>query len=235
MKKNAVFCPQSHLQKVVEFFVPTFGVCVFCLPVQAYAAELSVESTVDSTPTEIRQLVERSNTLEAKIRELEKRIDTTQRSVLGVEDKSTVDYRLELKPFSATSPDENKTDKLVVSHIRMAMDGRPFVYTQSALIVSENNPLPLFVGRIPEGKHQVRLQFQVSPYGGRFFAGSKAAWKAIDRIFEINIQASGGNSQVQTVTIMDETKGEVSSAPKAPENKKPERPLIIDEFRKETR
>jgi hypothetical protein len=211
--------------------------CVFSLPAgdAARAAELAVEGEVDSTPTEIRQLVERSNILDAKIRELEKRIDTTQRTVLGAENKPLVDYRLELKP-SNHSPDGAKNfDKMLVSHIRMAMDGRPFVYSQSAMIVSESNPLPLFLGKISEGTHQVRLQFQAAQLERGLVSSGNVAWMAVDKIFNIEISAKGGTFQKQTITIVDSTESASAKDSQNQENVKTATIPRIGEFKKETR
>ncbi|MEN9825867.1 MAG: hypothetical protein RI953_1612 [Pseudomonadota bacterium] len=234
MKKNTFSFRYSRLW-LVELLV-CFA-CVFVLPEgnSARAAELAVEGDVDSTPAEIRQLVERSNILDSKIRELEKRIDTTQRSVLGSENRALVDYRLELKP-SNPSPDGGRNfDKMLVSHIRMAMDGRPFVYSQSAIIVSESNPLPLFLGKISEGIHQVRLQFQAAQLDRGLVSSGNMAWMAVDKIFNIEISAKGGTFQKQTITIVDGTEAMSAKESQKQENDKTATSSRIGEFRKETR
>jgi hypothetical protein len=84
---------------------------------------------------------------------------------------------------------------MLVSHVRMSLNGRPFVYTQSAILVSPTNPLPLFMGKIAEGRHIVRLQFQTAPFEKNIISGSTTAWRTIDKIIQLNIDAEAGSRQ----------------------------------------
>ncbi|NBW80690.1 hypothetical protein EBR21_02955 [bacterium] len=233
--KNNSHPPRNPLHILVRIFLCAAAAYSFSAGAMAWAAELSVEADVDTTPSEIRELLTRANALDAKIRELEKRIDTTQRSVLGTDSKAFVDYRLELKPSGQTTSSKNPTEKMLVSHIRMALDGRPFVYSQSAMIVSDSNPVPLFVGRISEGTHQVRLQFQSAPLNRAPTANGNLAWKSVDKIFNIEISAQGGAFQKQTITIVESPEAAAAQDEKTQENKNAPTGPKISEFRKETR
>lgn len=168
-----------------------------------FAAELSVEGEIDSTPSELRQLSVRATALEAKIRELEQRIRDTQRIALGPVNEELIDYRLELKPEKANSAPTPNKGAVVVSHVRMSMDGRPFIYTQSAIVVSESMPLPLFMGKIPEGNHQIRLQFQTAPLAVETFSAKAAPWRTVDQVINLQLSAAGGKQQTQTIAISD--------------------------------
>lgn len=168
-----------------------------------FAAELAVEGEIDSTPSELRQLSVRANALEAKIRELEQRIRDTQRSALGPVNEELIDYRLELKPDKVNSASSSSDGAVVVSHVRMSMDGRPFIYAQSAIVVSDSMPLPLFMGKIPEGNHQIRLQFQTAPLAADTFSAKAAPWRTVDQVINLELTAAGGKQQTQTIAISD--------------------------------
>jgi len=193
------------------------------------AAELSIEGSIDNTPTELRKLSEKASVLEAKIRELELRIAENQKTVVGVPQQDTIDYRLELQP---KANNQQKSD-IVLSHVRMSIDGRPFVYTQSAMIVSATRPLPLFVGRMPVGSHQIRLQFQAAPLTPEVFSASRAAWRTVDRVIQLELSASGGKQQTHVIQVGDVVQAEqnVLSKEKLSTDSEDLLPLVLDKLK----
>ena len=193
------------------------------------AAELSIEGSVDNTPSELRQLSEKASVLEAKIRELELRIAENQKTVLGTSGQDSIDYRLELQP---QADDQQKRD-IVVSHVRMSIDGRPFVYTQSAMIVSATRPLPLFMGRIPAGSHQIRLQFQAAPLTPEVFSASRAAWRTVDRVIQLELSAAAGKQQTHVIQVGDIALAEQSVLSKEEKSANSEDllPLVLDKLK----
>jgi hypothetical protein len=196
---------------------------------EADAAELSIEGNIDGTPTELRQLYDRAALLDAKIGELERRLSESQKAVIGVAGKETVDYRLELVP----SADSKEKKEMLVSHVRMSLDGRPFVYTQSAIIISAARPLPLFMGKIPEGRHQVRLQFQVAPLTQQVLSGHSSSWRTVDRVMNLDVDAGAGKQQSYAVSVGESDTGESKTAkPSKNENDSAKAgdslPLVLD-------
>jgi hypothetical protein len=173
----------------------------------AFGKELSIESSIDGTPSELRQLYNRSALLDAKINELERRLAESQKAVIGSAGKEVVDYRLELTP----SADEQDKKEMLVSHVRMALNGRPFVYTQSAILVSAENPLPLFMGMITEGQHTVRLQFQMAPFSKDVLSGSKTSWRTVDKVVQLNVDSAAGKKQSFAIAF-----GETAAAKSGP-------------------
>jgi hypothetical protein len=200
--------------------------CPWCL---AQAAELSVESEVDATPNELRQLSDRAKSLEAKIGELEKRIADAQKTILGSTENEMIDYRLELKPQIPAGSAGESAKPLVVSHVRLSMDGRPFVYTQSAVVVSEKFPLPLFIGKISEGSHQIRLQYQVAPVSEGLLTSPNKGWRTVDQVLNLEIVAAAGKQQVQPLQISEDP-GLLLPVRKS-ENSQDLSPRIIDKMR----
>lgn len=195
----------------------------------AHAAELSVESEVDATPSELRLLSDRAKALEAKIGELEKRIADAQKTILGSAENEVVDYRLELKPQVPPAGAGESGKSLVVSHVRMSMDGRPFVYTQSAIVVSEKFPLPLYVGKISAGSHQVRLQYQYAPVSDELLTSSNKGWRTIDQVLNLEIVAAAGRQQVQPIQISEEPA--MLLPVQISENSQDTLPRVIDKMR----
>jgi len=179
----------------------TLVVSVSSWALGAQAGELSIQSDVDATPAELRSLSDRAQVLEAKIKDLERRVVATQESLMGQLSAAAVEYRLDLRPLSANKKDEGKINSLVVSRIRMSMDGRPFVYSQNALIVSGKSPLPLFLGKLSAGHHQIRLQFQVAPLVDALNSPAAAPWRTIDRVLAIEVSPEAGLQQTKTLAI----------------------------------
>jgi hypothetical protein len=197
----------------------------------AHAAELSVESEVDATPSELRLLSDRAKSLEAKIGELEKRIADAQKTIFGSTETAVIDYRLELKPQVPSAGVGQSAKPLIVSHVRLSMDGRPFVYTQSAVVVSEKFPLPLFIGKISEGPHQIRLQYQVAPFSEELMTSSQRGWRTVDQVLNLEIVAAAGKQQVQPIRISEDIA--LLSPLRETENAPDSQPRVIEKMREE--
>ncbi|NBX16075.1 MAG: hypothetical protein EBR09_01785 [Proteobacteria bacterium] len=220
------FTRTHHLIKPF-FFIPIVLLPLLCgLTAHASGRELSIEGSVDGTPAELRQLLERASLLDAKINELERRLAESQRAVVGSAAGQIVDYRLELKP----SADDQSRREMLVSHVRMSLNGRPFVYTQSAILVSPTNPLPLFMGKIAEGRHTVRLQFQTSPFAKNIISGSTTAWRTIDKIIQLNIDADAGSQQNFSIALGESEVSDPapSKIENAPQKETDSLPLLPD-------
>ncbi|NBO37084.1 hypothetical protein EBU99_00705 [bacterium] len=181
----------------------TIIVCFF-IAKPGFCADLAIESTVDGTPSELRQLASRAAALDSRVKELEQRISEAQMNLIGDPSAETVEYRLELKP-STTNNSASDKNSFAVSHVRVSLDGRPFIYTQSAVVVSEKNPLPLFLGRMREGQHLVRLQFQMSPLPAALSRVSEAPWRTVDKTLALEINAKAGRKQNHFIEIKDPT------------------------------
>lgn len=170
-------------------------------PYVLQAAELSIESNVDKTPTELRQLSVKAASLESKIRELERRIAETQNVVVGAVQSESIDFRLDLVVKDTKKSQDQISGETVVSHVRMSLNGRPFLYNQSAVVVSEQSPLPLFLGKLPAGQYQLRLQFQTAQLTRELATLSRAPWVTVDRVINIEVSAAGGRQQFHTIPI----------------------------------
>ncbi len=166
----------------------------------ARANDLVVEGSLDETPAEIKKLSTRAASLEARIREIEQRIAESQQQILGPLNTNSVEYRIEMKLAESDIADSAKRN-IAVSHVRLSIDGRPFSYTQSVVIISHGSPLPLFLGRITEGNYLMRIQFQAAPVDERIANSATAAWQTVERTIPVEIVAEAGSKQVQSLGI----------------------------------
>ncbi|MEN9529317.1 MAG: hypothetical protein RI932_1190 [Pseudomonadota bacterium] len=166
----------------------------------ALANDLVVEGSIDETPAEIKKLAGRAAALEGRIREIEQRIAESQKQLLGQLNENSVEYKLDLKLAGASDATPAK-ENVAVSHVRLSIDGRPFSYTQSALIVTPSSPLPLFLGRISAGKYLMRVQLQAAPIDERISNSATAAWQTLEKTLPIEVAAEAGTRQVQRVEI----------------------------------
>lgn len=172
----------------------------------ALANDLIVEGSIDETPAEIKKLAGRAAALEGRIREIEQRIAESQKQLLGQLNDTSVEYKLDLK-LAAASDSTPPKENVAVSHVRLSIDGRPFSYTQSALIVTPSSPLPLFLGRISAGKYLMRVQLQAAAIDERISNSSTAAWQTLEKTLPIEVVAEAGNRQVQRVEIENGSDG----------------------------
>jgi len=170
------------------------------LSASALANDLVVEGSVDETPAEIKKLSSRAAALESRIREIEQRIAESQAQLLGKINEKSVEYKLEMKLADAIEQ-ASATRSVAVSHVRLSIDGRPFSYTQSALIVAPKSPLPLFLGRLPEGTYLMRVQFLAAPMDERISNSATAAWQTLEKTLAIEVNAEAGARQLQRVEL----------------------------------
>lgn len=167
----------------------------------AFPSDLTVEGSIDETPVELKKLSVRAAALESRIKEVEQRLAESHQQLLGHPGKKSVEYRLEMKPAQSTATSSSKN--VAISHLRMAINGRPFVYTQSAVVTSKDAPLPLFLGRLNEGIYLVKIQFQAAVIDGRILNSSIAPWQTVDKMINLEITSEGGSRQSQILEITD--------------------------------
>ncbi|MEY4065106.1 MAG: hypothetical protein RIR26_1314 [Pseudomonadota bacterium] len=166
-------------------------------PSTLFAAELSVEGSVDDTPAEIKKLAQRAAALSNRIREVERRLSEAQEKLLPPSDEDAVEYRLEL--HNAMSP---PALPFAVSHIRVSFEGRPFVYSQRAIVLTAERPLPLFLGRLKEGKYLMKIQFQGAPLEDVRSDGSDAPWRTLDKLITLDVTRDGGLRQFHKIELV---------------------------------
>lgn len=161
------------------------------------AAELSVEGTVDDTPAEIKRLAQRAAVLSDRIREMERRLSEANEKIVPAFEKESVEYRLELHN-GMTSPEV----PIAVSHIRISMDGQPFVYSQRALVVSQGRPLPLLLGRMKQGRYLLKIQLQGAPVENVMTEGAHAPWRTIDKLIVLDVNREAGERQFHKIQLV---------------------------------
>lgn len=178
-----------------------FAIIIFGLSHVTLAQELSIESGVDETPVELKKLSVRANALETRIREVEQRIADSHQKLIGLPSERSVEYRIDLKPGIIAAGQSNRS--IAVSHLRTSMNGRPYVYTQSAVILGPESPLPIFLGRISEGTHLVKIQLQAAPVSSALIHSSTAPWQTLDKVFSFEVSAEAGNRQNKILEIVE--------------------------------
>ena len=166
----------------------------------AWGAELSVESTLDQSPAELKNLNERATLLEKRFGELEQRLMSEQSKIAGNSDSNLVELSLFLSPQLEPESSLNN-DRILVSHLRMSLNGRPHIYNQDALFISPDFPIPLYLGLIHTGKHLVRIQFQASNYKGHDEAATRRSWLKMDETFTIDVDDQGTGKFVRNFVI----------------------------------
>jgi len=174
----------------------------------AWASELKVESALDQSPTALKVLNERAQGLEKRFNELEERLAIEQMKIVGHSESGLVELSMSLAPRfdgeSFTNP-----QGLLVSHMRMSLNGRPHIYNQDPLLVSESFPVPLYLGLIKSGKHLVRLQFQASHYSGVDEPVTKRSWVKVDETFTIDLE-SAESGKVERNVLVFPAKGRIT-------------------------
>jgi len=187
-------------------FSSWWTVCAFLLVITgislpAFSSDLTVEGSIDETPIELKKLAVRAAALESRIKEVEQRLAESHQQLLGHPGQKTVEYRLEMKPAKSTTDASAKN--VAISHLRIAINGRPFVYTQSAFVVANDAPIPLFLGRLNEGNYLVKVQFQAAVIDSRILNSSIAPWQTVDKIINLEVTAEGGLRQSQILEITE--------------------------------
>ena len=167
----------------------------------AFPSDLTVEGSFDETPVELKKLSVRAAALESRIKEVEQRLAESHQQLLGHPGQKSVEYRLEMKPTQPTA--ESPAKNVAVSHLRMSINGRPFVYTQSAVVTNKDAPLPLFLGRLNEGSYLVKIQFQAAVMDGRILNSSIAPWQTVDKMINLQVTSEGGLRQSQVLEIVE--------------------------------
>lgn len=151
-----------------------------------HASELSIESRVDQSPTELKKLNDQALVLEKRIKELEQRISVEQAKVLAPEKKDHIELDLSLSP-DRTVDEDKRPQRYLISHLRMSLNGRPFVFNQSALLATSEVPLPLYLGLIRPGKHLVRIQFQAALYDDLLVNHTALPWQKVDNTLTLEV------------------------------------------------
>lgn len=181
-------------------------VCLFLFVINgislpAFSSDLTVEGSIDETPIELKKLAARAAALESRIKEVEQRLAESHQQLLGHPGQKTVEYRLEMKPAQPTTGTSVKN--VAISHLRLAINGRPFVYTQSAVVIANHAPIPLFLGRLNEGNYLVKIQFQAAVIDSRILNSSIAPWQTVDKTINLEVTAEGGLRQSQILEITE--------------------------------
>ncbi|MEY2988670.1 MAG: hypothetical protein RJB13_2191 [Pseudomonadota bacterium] len=166
----------------------------------ALATELNVESSLDQSPAELKKLNESAKLLEKRFAELEQRLLAEQSKIAKNSTAELVELSLSLAPqFESESKKQN--DSILVSHLRMSLNGRPHIFNQDALLVSSEFPIPLYLGLIKTGKHLVKIQFQASHYQGPDESAMQRSWIKVDETFTLNLDSSESRKLVRNVFI----------------------------------
>lgn len=179
------------------------------------ASELNVESQLDQSPAELKALNESALLLEKRFNELEQRLKSEQDKIASAE-QDLVELSLSLLPETGQKQ-PNQDSKILVSHLRMSVNGRPHVYNQDAVLTSGQFPIPLYLGLIKAGKHLVRLQFQATQYKNVSQPASQRSWVKMDETFTIDVDPESSRSISKYVYI---TPGEGRFRVSLQENKK---------------
>lgn len=190
---------QTHRSKFLAAFLGKLGVSfglrlclltaialVFSHP--CLAAELNVESQVDQSPIELKNLNDQANVLEKRIKELEQRISTEQTKILEPETNNYVELKLSLSPDMIEN-DGKKAQNYLISHLRMSLNGRPYIFNQNAVLTTQEFPLPLYLGLIRPGKHLIRIQFQGALHGDLLVNQSALPWQKVDETLTLDVGA----------------------------------------------
>ena len=187
----------------MRVFVSCCQIVFLCCPILGvHAQDLTIEGSIDQTPEPLKKLASRAEAIENRIRELEQRISESQKKIIVTQSDKVIEYRMELA--NGFTQGSGRGRSLAVSHLRMSINGRPYVYTQSAVIIDSENPLPLYLGPIEAGSYLVKIQLQAAPLDSKLLNPINSPWQTIEKIIPIEIVSEGGAKQTKVLELTEQ-------------------------------
>jgi cell division protein FtsB len=190
---------------VVTIFLALVCQTRVVFPSSAWATELSIESQRDQSPAALKVLSERARLLEQQFSELEKRLIDDQSKLAARSNADLVELSISLAPKVETI-EKDKIDSIIISHLRMSLNGKPHIFNQDALLASHELPIPLYLGLITRASHLLKVQFQASYYTGMEEPSTQRTWFKVDETFRVDLATSESRKVAQSVLI-DTDKG----------------------------